>query len=202
MADVAPSRSAILELRDERQAMVEGHAFLDEKCLAIAAEIVRELSRYVALETGMLRASREAARALQAAIARHGLKELNLHPVQPGEALSLAMATRPVMGVRIATATLVGERTPPIPPDWGSPEANACSAAFAALLELAPQAGAVAANLERLSEEYRRSIRRARALDDVLIPEAARDLAAMETGLEDLEREDAIAMRLGLDPTR
>ena len=50
MADVAPSRSAILELRDERQAMVEGHAFLDEKCLAIAAEIVRELSRYLELE--------------------------------------------------------------------------------------------------------------------------------------------------------
>ena len=60
--------------------------------------------------------------------------------------------------------------------------------------------GAAAANLERLSEEYRRSIRRARALDDVLIPEAARELAAMETGLEDLEREDAIAMRLGLAP--
>ena len=50
MADVAPSRSAILELRDERQAMVEGHAFLDEKCLAIAAEIVKELSRYLELE--------------------------------------------------------------------------------------------------------------------------------------------------------
>ncbi len=63
MADVAPSRSAILELRDERQAMVEGHAFLDEKCLAIAAEIVKELARYLALEAELLRASREAARA-------------------------------------------------------------------------------------------------------------------------------------------
>jgi hypothetical protein len=31
----------------------------------------------------------------------------------------------------------------------------------------------------------------------VLIPEAARELSAMETALEDLEREDAIAMRLG-----
>ncbi len=67
MADVAPSRSAILEMRDERQAMVEGHAFLDEKCLAIAAEIVRELTRYLALEAAILRASREAARALAAA---------------------------------------------------------------------------------------------------------------------------------------
>ena len=201
MADVAPSRSAILEMRDERQAMVEGHAFLDEKCLAIAAEIVRELSRYLALEAAILRASREAARALQAAIARHGLEELNLYPAPSGETLALALGTRPVMGVKIATATLEGERVPPLPPDWGSPEANACTAAFAALLDMAPHVGTAAANLERLSGEYRRSIRRARALDDVLIPEAARDLAAMETGLEDLEREDAIAMRLGLDPT-
>jgi V/A-type H+-transporting ATPase subunit D len=200
MADVAPSRSAILELRDERQAMVEGHAFLDEKCLAIAAEIVKELSGYLAMEADLKRASREAARALAAAIARHGLAELALHPAQPADAVSLAVRTRPVMGVKIATAALLGERTPPIPPDWGSPEANACAAAFAALLELAPKVGAAAANLERLSEEYRRSIRRARALDDVLIPESARELAAMETALEDLEREDAIAMRLGLSP--
>jgi V/A-type H+-transporting ATPase subunit D len=198
MADAVPSRSAILELRDERQAMVEGHAFLDEKCLAIAAEIVRELAHYLALEAEFLHASREAARTLQAALARHGLAELNLHPVPDIAATSLAMRTRPVMGVKIATATLAGGREPPIPPDWGSPEATACAAAFARLLGLAPQVGAAAGNLERLSEEYRRSIRRARALDDVLIPEAGRELAAMETGLEDLEREDAIAMRLGL----
>jgi V/A-type H+/Na+-transporting ATPase subunit D len=197
MADVAPSRSAILELRDERQAMVEGHAFLDEKCLAIAAEIVRELARYQALEADLRRASGTAARALAGAVARHGLAELNLHPAPAGHRLSLDLRTRPVMGVKIAQATLAGEAMPPVPPDWGSPEANAAAAAFAALLALAPRLGAAAANLERLSEEYRRSIRRARALDDVLIPEAARTLAAMETALEDLEREDAIAMRLG-----
>jgi V/A-type H+-transporting ATPase subunit D len=200
VADTAPSRSAILELRDERQAMVEGHAFLDEKCLAIAAEIVRELARYLALERGLREASHAAARALAAAIARHGHGELGLHPVPAGDSRRLAVETRPVMGVRIATATLAGERGAWVPPAWGSPEANACAAAFEALLAIAPQAGAAAANLERLSEEYRRSIRRARALDDVLIPEAGRELAAMETGLEDLEREDAIAMRLGLAP--
>jgi len=200
MADVAPSRSAILELRDERQAMVEGHAFLDEKCLAIAAEIVKELASYLALEAELRRASREAARALAAAIARHGLEELERHPAPAADALSIVLRTRPVMGVRIATAALSGDRPAPVPPDWGSPEANACAAAFSGLLALAPRVGAAAANLERLSEEYRRSIRRARALDDVLIPEATRELSAMETALEDLEREDAIAMRLGLAP--
>lgn len=177
--------------------MVEGHAFLDEKCLAIAAEIVKELNRYLALESDLRRASREAARALGGAIARHGLAELELHPAPAHAGRSVGVRTRPVMGVKIATATLSGELAPPVPPPWGSPEANACATAFLRLLALAPQVGAAAANLERLSEEYRRSIRRARALDDVLIPEAAHELAAMATGLEDLEREDAIAMRLG-----
>jgi V/A-type H+-transporting ATPase subunit D len=57
--------------------------------------------------------------------------------------------------------------------------------------------GAIAGNLERLSEEYRRSIRRARALNEVLMPELDRTVGELETALEDLEREDAIAMRLG-----
>jgi V/A-type H+/Na+-transporting ATPase subunit D len=197
MADVAPSRSAILELRDERQAMVEGHAFLDEKCLAIAAEIVRELSRYLALERAMLEASREAARALQAAVARHGLAELGLHPAPEAARAALSFRARSVMGVKLIDAALAAPLPLADPPPWGSPEATDCGGAFARLLELAPQVGASAGNLERLSEEYRRCIRRARALDDVLIPEAARELAALETGLEDLEREDAIAMRLG-----
>ena len=197
MTDVAPSRSAILELRDERQAMVEGHAFLDEKCLAIAAEIVRELARYADLEKEFLATSRAAARAMQAAIARHGLAELRLHPTVPLAAPALRSESRSVMGVKLLAAGLAQFPREPEVPDWGSPEARACHAAFAALLALAPRVGSSAGNLERLSEEYRRSIRRARALDDVLIPEAARDLSAMETALEDLEREDAIAMRLG-----
>jgi V/A-type H+-transporting ATPase subunit D len=197
VADVAPSRSAILELRDDRQAMVEGHSFLDEKCLAIAAEIVRELARYLALEKALLLASHEAARALQSAIARHGLAELQAHPVAAETPLARGGKARSVMGVPIADAALSRAPVTAEAPEWGSPEATACGTAFARLLALAPQVGAAAGNLERLSEEYRRSIRRARALDDVLIPEAARELAAMETALEDLEREDAIAMRLG-----
>jgi V/A-type H+-transporting ATPase subunit D len=197
MTDVAPSRSAILELRDERQAMVEGHAFLDEKCLAIAAEIVRELSRYLMLEKAFLAGSQAAARAMQAALGRHGLAELGVHPAPDPQGLALRGDQRSVMGVKLLAAALAKPPADAEVPDWGSPEARACREAFARLLTLAPEVGSAAGNLERLAEEYRRSIRRARALDDVLIPEAARELAAMETALEDLEREDAIAMRLG-----
>ena len=50
-------------------------------------------------------------------------------------------------------------------------------------------------NLERLSFEYRRSVRRARALQDVLLPELDRAVYGIEGRLEELEQEDAISMR-------
>ncbi len=56
---------------------------------------------------------------------------------------------------------------------------------------------AVAGNLERLQLEYRRAVRRARALQDVLLPELDRSIGEIETRLEELEQEDAIWMRAG-----
>jgi V/A-type H+-transporting ATPase subunit D len=53
----------------------------------------------------------------------------------------------------------------------------------------------VSGNLERLSFEYRRSVRRARALQDVLLPELDRAIHVIEGRLEELEQEDAISMR-------
>lgn len=201
MADISPSRSAILELRDERQTMAEGHAFLDEKCLAIAGEIVRELARHQTLERSVAELSQEAARVLQAAIARHGLEELAVHPGPDLDGLAPAITSRSLMGVRLLSAQFGNPPALPASPAWSSPEAQACRDRFVRLLMLAPQLAATTGNLERLSEEYRRSIRRARALNEVLIPEITRSIDTLETGLEDLEREDAIAMRLGARST-
>ncbi len=64
-----------------------------------------------------------------------------------------------------------------------------------ALIEAATPVAASAGNLERLQREYRRSARRARALQDVLLPEADRTRSELETRLEELEQEDAIWMR-------
>jgi V/A-type H+-transporting ATPase subunit D len=52
----------------------------------------------------------------------------------------------------------------------------------------------VTGNLERLSIEYQRSLRRARALADVLLPEISRVARELETRLEELDQEDAIFM--------
>lgn len=177
--------------------MAEGHAFLEEKCLVLAGEIVRELGRLGRLRVEADGAAARAASALAASLTRHGLEELAVLPAADRADAALALERRAVMGVKLLDASLAGS-PPPAPAGWTSPESRDAAAAFSALLAAATRLGAVTGNLERLSAEYRRSIRRARALADVLIPERDRLLADLETRLEDLEREDAVGMRLGL----
>jgi V/A-type H+-transporting ATPase subunit D len=175
--------------------MAEGHAFLEEKCLLLAGEIVRELARLKVLRREADAAAVRSCAALGAALARHGLEELSVLPARDLQAATLRLDRRSVMGVKLVDAILdPGEAL--CAAGWSSPESREAAGAFAALLGLATRLGAVTGNLERLAEEYRRAIRRARALADVLIPERDRLIAELETRLEDLEREDAIGMRL------
>jgi len=195
--DLTPTRSVVLELADERRAMHEGYVFLDEKCLLLAGEMLKELALYAELERSFLGAWAAAVAALQAAVARHGLDGLQIHPPPSLDAATVRRTPRSLMGVRLQEAVFSPPTWLPPPSVDRSPEADGCRRAFARLIELAAPLAAVAGNLERLSLEYRRAVRRARALQDVLLPELDRDVYEIETRLEELEQEDAIAMRRG-----
>lgn len=197
MSDVTPTRSAVIELKEERHAMREGHVFLDEKCLLLAGEIVAELRRCADLEADFLPACQRAAAALSAAIGRHGLEELLVYPAPGLDQARAEIIPRSLVGVRLLEARLhLNLPAPPEPLVNASPEARGCREAFADVIEMAAPLAALSGNLERLYLAYRRALRRARALQDVLLPELDRTVYDMEAGLEDLEREDAIAMRL------
>lgn len=191
----SPTRAALLELKDEQRAMHEGYVFLDEKCLLLAGEILRELARHAEMQRTLEAAHEAAMAALQAAIARHGLHGLQVQPAAAQQGARLQREPGALMGVRLQQArwTPADEAAPAAVND--SPEARACRHAFVALAVAAAPMAAVAGNLLRLSQEYRRSVRRARALNDVLLPELGRDIHAVQTRLEELEQEDAILMR-------
>jgi V/A-type H+/Na+-transporting ATPase subunit D len=195
--DLTPTRSVVLELADERRAMHEGYVFLDEKCLLLAGEMLRELVRYAELERGFAGAWDVAVAALQSAVARHGLEGLQIHPTSALDQAMVKRTLRSLMGARLQEAALVAPARPVPPGVDRSPEGEACRRAFARVIELAAPLAAVAGNLERLFLEYRRAVRRARALQDVLLPELDRDVYEIETRLEELEQEDAISMRRG-----
>jgi len=176
--------------------MHDGYVFLDEKCLLLAGEMLRELARYRALRRDFLAAWAAAADALQEAVARHGLHGLAVYPAIERDA-RVSRTSRGLMGVRLLEAALEGEAGLAPPAVDASPEADACRAAFAAVLIAGAPLAAATGNLERLALEYRRSVRRARALQDVLLPELDRSVADLEARFEELEQEDAIFMRQG-----
>jgi V/A-type H+/Na+-transporting ATPase subunit D len=198
MSELTPTRSVVLELKDERRAMHEGYVFLDEKCLLLAGEILRELGQYDALQAEFVEAQTAAVAALQAAIARHGLEGLQVHPAADLANGDIQRTLHPLMGVRLQDTRWEGAApVPAAAPLDRSPEAEGCRAAFLELVARAAVLAGIGGNLERLSAEYRRSVRRARALQDVLLPELDQTLYDIETRLEELEQEDAIWMRQG-----
>jgi V/A-type H+-transporting ATPase subunit D len=195
VSDVTPTRSAAIALAEERRAMREGHAFLDEKCLLLAAAMLRELQRFDAALRALQALQADAATALASALERHGLQGLQCYPAGDPLAVRVGARTRSLLGVALQDARLqhLADRIPaPLAP---SPEAEHCRDVHAALASQAVAMAAMSGNLERLYREYRRSVRRTRALQDVLLPELDRTIGDIETRLEELEQDEALWIR-------
>ncbi len=197
MAEVTATRSAALALADERALMRQGYRFLDEKRVLVAAEILRRLREYEALD-GELRARLLAARtALRHAIERHGLEGLADYPPAPPLPAPRQEKRAKFLGVPIVDATLPASPPPDgVAPVDASPEARVCAAAFRVVVDAATRVAACAANLERLAAEYRRTERRARALENVLLPEVERTLAGVQEHLDLADLEEVARSRL------
>jgi V/A-type H+-transporting ATPase subunit D len=194
MPTVTPTRSALLELREERRGMVEGYRFLDETRLVLAAELLQELGRYERLSAELEAVSAGVHRLLEHALARHGLDGLNAYPALQPTGSVLASEHRSVLGVLAESVTLAYPVDAP-PAVLASPEAEVCRRAFAGLVPLAASVAAARGNVERLSQAYLRTARRARALEDVLLPEIDHTLAELDEALEDMDREEAVRVR-------
>ncbi len=215
MAEFTPTRSLAIALAEERRTMREGYAFLDEKCLLLAGEMLREVHQWQQRSQAFRAAWRQAQQALRAAVARHGLQGLQLYPARP-LAAGLTHERRTLLGVVMqsaalerdgaaaastteatttATTTATAASTPIEPAANPSPEAEACRRAFAALLPQLVVLAALSGDLARLHAEYKRTVRRVRALQDVLLPEVERTLADIEASLEELEQDSRTKRR-------
>ncbi|WP_158288884.1 V-type ATP synthase subunit D [Rubrivivax albus] len=199
MADLPATQANRMALADERTLMRQGHTFLDEKRVLLATETMRRLRAHQAEEAALVEALQAAAAALRAALQRHGRSGLAAQPVAspavaPGlqaarflgvTVLEVAPAERPDDEARVPATTAADP----------SPDAEACRAAFAALLAPLAALAVSAGNLERLASEYRRTERRALALENVLLPEVAQALGRIDEQLTLTDQEEAVRIR-------
>jgi V/A-type H+/Na+-transporting ATPase subunit D len=192
--ELAPTRIALLELGEERSTAREGYALLDEKRMMLATRMLALLARH-AEECGRWRAALAAAEAaLAAAFDRHGLRDLELRPRgEPGPAP--ALREERLLGVRVPSVLAASDAAAPAATEEASAEVRHAAAEFRALLARAPALAALECALWRLGDEYRRTERRAGAIEHLLLPELERDIADIEAALEATEQEEAQRVR-------
>jgi len=194
MPEVVPTRSAYLELQDERRSMQEGYRFLDEKRLILAGELLTELQAYEALRRTFDDLYRQAVAALREAAGRHGLDGLALYPALVNET-RIQRRSHNVLGIPVTEAGLEDVRTGAPAAVDPSPEGERCRDLYRQVIERAVPLAARQANLQRLWNEYSRTSRRARALEDVLLPEMQQTLRDIDAELEEQDREEAVRVR-------
>ncbi|MEP6548944.1 MAG: V-type ATP synthase subunit D [Gammaproteobacteria bacterium] len=194
--ELAISRVALLDLQDEQRLVREGYELLDEKRILLAAEIRRQLGR---LRTwrGRAHIAEIAARAaLMAALNRHGLDELSVYPPLPLSDAPLQFSRARLFGLELlevhwlpSVSSAVEQSVNP------TPEARACALAYRDWLALLAEIAACCVNLRRLIREYVRTERRARAVENVLLPEIDSGLKFIQEQLEGLDQEEIARLR-------
>ncbi len=197
-AGLSPSRSAFLELKEERQLVREGFEFLDEKRVILAQEMLKRLAAWKAARNRYDALQEEAAAALVRALGRHGLDGIGLYPAPRMENASMPLRELRFLGVNLLAGAFDAgwdEKQVRPPAANPSPEAERCREAFSALVPLAMELAVMRASLERLVREYIRTERRARALENVVLPEIEGSLRFMDEQLEAMDQEEAIRVR-------
>lgn len=197
--EITATRIAVMELKDERQLVREGYELLDEKRLLLAGEIQRQLSSLDALRRECAELSSDLRVRVRAAVRRHGIDELSVYPppLMPA-ADRLEIRRSRLFGLELLEAHLApvaptpGTREQPVNP---TPEARTCAEVQHRWLKRAVELAACSVNLRRLVRDYVRTERRARAIENVLMPEIESTIKIIEEQLEGMDQEEIARLR-------
>lgn len=199
--DIIPTRTALLELREERELVDEAFEFLDEKRLLLAAEILRQLAEYEKLKLDVQRLGEVAARELAATLGRHGLQGASVYPTLKFTSQEVIRHESNFMGVilsKTAWQYQISKLTKTGAACNASAEAQSCRQAFFDLAAKSAELAGYSGNLYRLLLEYRLTERRARALENVILPEIEQTLTIVNAHIEELDLEETVRTRLRL----
>lgn len=192
MDDLTLTRSVLLELKEESRSMHEAYSFLDEKRTMLAGTLVQQIKRYAEARTSLEMVFALAVPALKEAITWHGMEALHCQPARTLDPSKLRVSQSAILGVDLVDAAL--EHT-----EGGdasqSQVAGRCAHQFEQLTMRAATLAALSGNLLRLFREYQRTERRARALEDVLLPELEEATKTIDDHLEAIDLEEAVRVR-------
>jgi V/A-type H+-transporting ATPase subunit D len=192
MESEAPSKTLLLERREERELVSEGKSVLEERRDTLAQAIMKEL-RVAEPMYSTLRKELDGALAdLRQAALRHGPVGLRRLSAEESAHPEPAWRVANYFGTRMAS---VVREEAALPPEtrWDSTEETARARLrfhrlAGSLIEMAVRLN----NLTRLTREFRRTQRKVNALEHVIVPEIEQSIRGIEFALEETERENMV----------
>ena len=190
--EITATRIALLELKDEQRLVQEGYSLLDEKRILLAHEIRRQLARLDALRRECTALENDARARTLSAVSRHGLDELSVYPPLSLAEDRLVVRSSRLLGLELLavhveiSAPLTTREQPGNP----TPEARCCAKAHRDWALRAVELAACGVNLRRLTQDYVRTGRRAKAIENVLMPEIESSLQMVDEQLESIDQEE------------
>lgn len=192
------SRAELLELKREHEVVEEGHRLLDERRVLLARELLSRLAAYDRRRAEFDARERVAHDRLIEATDAMGLEQIQVYPPLDGRSVAVRTHDARFIGVAMTRAELTAEPAadPVRPPVFEYAEAVATAEAFSGLFAEAVALASDLAELYALEAEYRRTQRRVRALEKILLPELEERQRILEAALEELDIEEAVRVRL------
>jgi len=189
-------RSRLHALGAERQAARLGRDLHDDKREAILRTLLERAPRHAAARATAAAASERARRSLTGAAIENGRRAVDAAALAQPVAAAVSWLPGSVVGVPTPRLEL---RIPPFRPRYGAGALTAkldragedFSALVIALVTFAEEEEAV----RNLQSGLARTLRRLRALEEIVIPRLEREMREVAAALEEDEREDTVRNR-------
>ena len=195
-ANIAPTKTNLLRLREDLRFAVQGHELLDEKRNILIMELMALVDQAVDYQKRVEDALATAYNALENAVLKmgrlnvaHCANAVNMHT-------NITLRSRKVMGVTLPVVeTTFKEHAPYFSPRGTSFWIDEALETFKSALEALGRLSELKISLLRLANEVRKTIRKVNALEKIAIPDIKESLAHIESRLEESERDMFVLMK-------
>jgi V/A-type H+/Na+-transporting ATPase subunit D len=197
MANLAPTKTNLLKLKQELAFARLGHELLDQKRNILVLELLALVDQTVDFNERVVRALAEAYRTLQEAVMHMGKLKVATLASAVNIAAEITLKQRRVMGVRLPVVeTSFVEHPPYYSPMGTSFWIDGSIIQFKQALQLMGRLAELKISIIRLATEVRKTIRKVNALEKIAIPELKGSLLFVQNRLEENERDMFVLMKM------
>ncbi len=193
---IAPTRSNLLQRRDQRMLAVRGADLLKRKRDALVAEFFDLVKASLDARRRLAKASREAYFALFLANAWDGPEAVSSLALAEGRSLDVPVAVENIFGVKVPQVQ-PPEFDPGLPfsPVGAGAQTLAAAREFRELTRAIINVAATETRLRRIGEEIKKTNRRVNALEQLVIPNINAEIRQIRSVLDQRALEEVTVLK-------